>query len=100
MDQRAAASLLHAAAFGLRAPLAGDQIGGFDLDLAVAFRTIFAKQSLVSTLQRSSPAELGGFQPDRGWHGIRNHASKEAREHGLSGGLDAALLPRTRDAQC
>lgn len=62
------------------------------------FRTIFAKQSLVSTLQGSGPAELGGFRTDRGWHGIRNHASKEAREYGLSGGLDAALLPRTGDA--
>ena len=28
LDQRAAASLLHAEAFGLRAPLAGDQVGG------------------------------------------------------------------------
>ena len=28
MDRSAAASLLHAAAFGLRAPLAGEQAGG------------------------------------------------------------------------
>ena len=55
MDQRAAASLLHAAAFGLRAPLAGDQVG-VDLALAVAFRTIFAEQSLVSTLPMKWPA--------------------------------------------
>jgi len=36
--------------------------------------------------------------PNRGWHGIRNNASKEARQYGLSGGLYAALLPRTGDA--
>ena len=42
MDQRAAASLLHAAAFGLRAPLAGDQVReicsclGFSNDLCEA----------------------------------------------------------------
>ena len=29
-------------------------------------RTIFAKQSLVSTLQGSGPAELGGFRADWG----------------------------------
>ena len=43
-----------ACALRLRAIRLGD-----DLALAVAFRTIFAKQSLVSTLQRSGPAELG-----------------------------------------
>lgn len=57
------------------------------------FRTIFAKQSLVSTLQGSGPAELGGFRQDRGWHGIRNYEGEEAREYGVSRGLDAALLP-------
>ena len=64
------------------------------------FRTIFAKQSLVSTLQGSGPAELGGISADWGWYGIRNHAGKEARQHGVSGGLDAALLPGARDSQC
>ena len=56
IGQSAAASLLQPAAVsGLRAPLAGDQVGGC-LALAVAFRTIFAKQSLVSTLQMKWPA--------------------------------------------
>ena len=75
-----------------------------DLALAVAFRTIFAKQSLVSTLLMKWPSgarrDFRWIGLDWGRHGIRDHASKEARQHGLSSGLDAALLPRTRDAQC
>ena len=47
-------------AFGMRAPLAGDPVCGLSA-FALVLRTIFAKQSLVSTLQGSGPAELGGF---------------------------------------
>ena len=85
MGRSAAASLLHAAAFGLRTPLAGDQVAG--VDLAVALRTIFAQQSLVSTLLMKWPTGGSQFGFILIWHfartgktyGIRNHASKEAR---------------------
>ena len=36
----------------------------------------------------------------KGRYVIRDHASKEARQHGLSGSLDAALLPGTEYTQC
>ena len=95
-------------------PLGGARQWGEQGEAAQAFctfgpwaRTIFAKQSLVSTLTMKWPTGgsqfgfilIGRFARTGETHGIRDHASKEARQHGLSGGLDAALLPGTEYTQ-